>query len=101
MRYRDPVSQSSLSSTRTAERGFIWEQGCDAGASFDFLVLSFEHVGGPHAFAMVCRYLVNRETFRDVVLGPSCQLRCGVLIGFDEQAEFSLRCVGVFGGEDA
>ena len=54
---------------------FIGEQGCDSCSAFDLLVLTFEHIGGSQAFAMVLRELKDRETFGQIGLGPSRQLR--------------------------
>jgi hypothetical protein len=44
-----PVLLHFLSPKVRAWRGFLWEDGGDAGAAFEFLVDAFEGVGGAQA----------------------------------------------------
>ena len=55
-----------------AEEGrFVGKEAGDAGAAFNFLIHSFQRVGGAHPFLVAARQGKDREAQRQVFLHPS------------------------------
>jgi FkbM family methyltransferase len=75
-------------SDESEEGCFVGEECGDSGTAFEFSVLSFEHVGGPHSFSVLSGYSEDRQSFGDVGFGPGGQFRCGIFVAFDKAAEF-------------
>ena len=64
------------------------------------LFLALEHVRRSHSLAMFFGQQKDRQSFRDIVLGPSGDLWRGVLVEFDETLEFFVGVSEIFGVED-
>ena len=95
------VTEFDENGSDESEQGcFVGEESGDSGTAFEFSVLSFEHVGGPHSFSVLSGDSENRQSFGDVGFGPGSQLGSGVFVSFDKAAEFFGGVVGISSDKD-
>ena len=83
------------------EGGFVWEDGGDAGAAFEFLVDALQGVGGAQAALVGGGQLEDGKALRKVFLHPSGKLWGGGGISGDDFLKPGLGVGAIRGEEDA
>jgi len=82
------------------ERAFVWEEGSDAGAAFEFLIDAFDGVASAHAAAVGIRESKDGEALGDIFFHPSSEFWGGFGVVGDAFLETSVGAGQIWAGKN-